>query len=276
MVGVILVGEIGINHNGDMGIAKKLIDVANLAGLDYVKFQKRDINSVYTKEFLDSPRQSPWGTTQRKQKEGIEFSKSDYLEIDNYVKNNTNIKGWFASPWDFKSVNFIKKFNCPYIKIASAMITNFELLEKIKSVNIPVILSIGMSTKEEVDTCLNYLKNQIEYLLMCRSTYPTKDKDMHISFIKTLKKEYPQYKIGFSNHSSGIQGCLVAATLGAEMIEFHITLDRAMYGSDQAASIETSGVFQLAKNVRAVQKILGKEKWLILPDEEIIRKKLRG
>lgn len=276
MKDIILVGEIGINHNGDINIAKKLIDIASLSGLDFVKFQKRDINTVYTKEFLDSPRESPWGTTQGEQKRGIEFEKEEYDEITTYIKQKeSNLKGWFASPWDVKSVDFLLDFDCPYIKVASACITDFDLLEVIKSTNKPVIISTGMSNKEEVDKCIDYLKNQIEYVLACKSTYPTKDEDMNMNFIKTLKNTYPQYKIGFSNHNSGIQFCIIASVLGAEMIEFHITLDRAMYGSDQAASIETTGLFKLTSHVRAVTKGMGTGEWLITPEEEEIRKKLR-
>ena len=275
MNNVVVVAEIGINHNGNIDVVKKLIDVAEIAGLDYVKFQKRDIESVYTKEFLDSPRESPWGVTQRDQKMGIEFTEEDYVHINNYVEGCKSVKGWFASPWDTKSVYFLEKFNCPYIKVASACITDFVLLETIKKTSCPVVISMGMSTKKEVDACIDYLGNQIEYILACKSTYPTVDEDMNLNFIKTLKKEYPKYKIGFSNHSAGIQMCLAAAVLGAEMIEFHVTLDRAMYGSDQSASIETTGVLKIGEHIRSLEKALGTGEWIISPGEKKIREKLR-
>jgi N-acetylneuraminate synthase len=274
MKNVILVGEIGINHNGSVEIANKLVSIANAAGLDYVKFQKRDIKSCYTKKFLDSPRESPYGTTQGDQKEGIELTIEGYNTIDAHCRI---IKmGWFASPWDPISVEFIARFNVPYIKVGSACITDFEILEAIKRTQIPVIISVGMSTKEEVDKCISYLgKNRVEYILACKSTYPTADEDMNMRFITTLKQEYPKFKIGFSNHNSGIQFCLGAIFLGAEMIEFHMTLDRSMYGSDQSASIETTGVFKLGEHTRAIEVGMGTGEWTITPDEEKIREKLR-
>lgn len=276
MKNIILVGEIGINHNGDIKLVKKLIDIASLAGLDFVKFQKRDIDSVYTKEFLAMYRESPWGTTQGEQKRGLEFGKKEYEEISLYIKQkNNSLKSWYASPWDIKSVKFLTNFDIPYIKVASPCITNFELLEAIKATNKPVIVSTGMSTKKEVDDCIKYLKNQIEYVLACKSTYPTKDEDMNMNFIKTLKNIYPQYKIGFSNHNSGIQFCIIAAALGVEMIEFHITLDRSMYGSDQSASIETTGIFKLSSHVKAIRQGMGSGEWIITPGEKQIREKLR-
>ena len=275
MNNIIIVAEIGINHNGDMDLAKKMIDVANLAELDYVKFQKRVVNSVYTKEFLDSPRESPWGTTQGEQKRGIEFGIIDYTQINSYVRKKDHLKGWFASPWDVKSVAFLNRFDVPYIKVASASITDYELLTAIKESDIPVIISVGMSTKTEVDSCLNLLGNQVEYILACKSTYPTKNEDMNLNFIRTLKEEYPRYRIGFSNHSAGIQMCLAAAVLGAEMIEFHMTLDRSMYGSDQSASIETTGVLKIGKHIRSLEQAMGTGNWTITPEEEKIREKLR-
>ena len=275
MNNIIIVAEIGINHNGDMDLAKKMIDVANLAELDYVKFQKRVVNSVYTKEFLDSPRESPWGTTQGEQKRGIEFGIIDYTQINSYVRKKDHLKGWFASPWDVKSVAFLNRFDVPYIKVASASITDYELLTAIKESDIPVIISVGMSTKDEVDSCLNLFGNQVEYILACKSTYPTKNEDMNLNFIKTLKEEYPRYKIGFSNHNSGIQMCLAASVLGAEMIEFHMTLDRSMYGSDQAASIETSGILKIGAHVRSLEQAMGTGDWTITPEEEEIKAKLR-
>jgi len=269
-----LVGEIGINHNGNVNIAKKLISIAHTAGLDYVKFQKRDINSCYTQEFLDSPRESPYGTTQRDQKEGIELGVNSYQLINSHCFQIG--LGWFASPWDVTSVDFLNRFEIPYMKIASACITDFAILEAVKSTNTPVILSVGMSTKEEVDKCISYLrKGQIEYILACKSTYPTKDYDMNMNFIKTLKDEYPKHRIGFSNHNAGIQFCLGAIFLGVEMVEFHMTIDRSMYGSDQSASIETSGVLKLGEHARSIEIGLGTGDWEITDEEKKIREKLR-
>lgn len=272
-MGAVLVGEIGINHNGSVDIARRLIDVARLAKLDYVKFQKRDVDSVYSKQYLDSPRESPWGTTQREQKEGLEFGAEKYRQIDEHVHG---LKGWFASPWDVKSVDFLEQFDCPFTKIASAKITDFDLLDKIRGTSRPVIISTGMSTKQEVDACLDHLGDQVEYILACVSTYPTPDEHMNLSFIKTLKHEYSSYKIGFSNHNAGIQFCLCAAALGAEMIEFHMTLNRAMYGSDQSASIETSGVLKIGSHIRAIEAGLGDGSWGLAPGEDKVRDKLRG
>lgn len=270
---LVLVGEIGINHNGDVNIAKNLINVSKLAGLDFVKFQKRDVYSVYSKEFLDSPRESPWGKTQREQKLGLEFNEDEYKEINNYCLSS-NIK-WFASPWDSNSVKFLNKFDCPYIKIASACITNYSILEAVKQTNKSVIISTGMSTKLEVDNCVSYLGDQIEYILACNSSYPTKDKNMNLNFIKTLKEEYSKYKIGLSNHNSGIQFCLASIALGVEMIEFHITLDRSMYGSDQSASIETTGILLIGKHSRTLKSGIGDGKWTITQEELLIKEKLR-
>jgi len=272
---IVLVGEVGINHNGDMDIVKKLINVANLANLDYVKFQKRTVEKVYTKEELDKYRESPWGFSNREQKMGLELNQKQYDQIDAYCRANSI--GWFASPWDTESVLFLKQYEPPYIKIPSALITNSELLNTIKyHTNTPVIISTGMSTKAEVDKCLEVLGNRVEYILACTSTYPTKDSEMNMKFISTLKNEYsPKYKIGFSNHSPGIFWASVAPAFGAEMIEFHITLDRSMYGSDQAASIEPAGVTKLASYCKSWQEGMGTGEWIVYPSEEEIKKKLR-
>ncbi len=270
----IIVSEIGINHNGNMDIVKKLIDLSVEGGCQYVKFQKRDINLVYTKEELDKPRESPWGTTNRQQKEGLEFSYEQYKEIDEYCKTK-NIK-WFASPWDVNSVKFLEQFNVPFIKIASASITNKELLAEIKRTGIPVIISTGMSSLEEIESLVEYFGGQIKYILSCTSTYPTKPEDMNMSKIQTLQTLYGNdYKIGFSNHSSGLQFIFMAYCLGAEMIEYHITLDRTMYGSDQSASIESSGVLKIKNWLDDYEKSWGDGVIKCLPNEEPIKAKLR-
>ena len=273
MGNVMIVGECGINGNGDLDIVKKLIDVAYLAGCNAVKFQKRTINEVYTAEQLDVPRKSPWGTTNREQKNGLEFDASDYDYIDKYCRN----KGirWFASPWDVYSVEFLNIFPSQYIKIASASLTDFDLLESVVNTNKDIIISTGMSTKDELDNALRIVGKNVKYILACTSTYPTAPEEMNLNFIKTLKEEYPQYKIGFSNHSPGIMFMVAAAALGAEMIEFHITLDRSMYGSDQAASIEPTGTMALCKHVRNIQKGMGTGDWTVFDSEENVKKSLR-
>ena len=271
-----IVAELGINHNGNMELVRRLICCANSSGCDFVKFQKRNIDLVYTKEELDKPRESPWGTTNREQKLGLELSYEDYFAIDDMIANDNDLSlDWFASPWDVDSVDFMKEIEVPYIKIASACITDMKLLTAIKETNIPVIISTGMSTREEFLEAWHLLGNQIEYILACTSTYPTAPEEMNLNFIKTLKKEFPLHRIGFSNHSTGIAFMCAAVAMGAEMIEFHFTLDRAMYGSDQAASIEPGGSDRLVKYVRNIEKGMGDGGWHVFDSEIPIREKLR-
>jgi len=270
---VVLIGEIGVNHNGDIDLAKRLIDVAVLADLDYVKFQKRTINLVYTEEELNKYRESPWGTTNREQKEGLEFDKEEYDVIDEYCKEK-NI-GWFASPWDIESVEFLNQYRPKYMKVASACLTDQSLLDKMRGTTADFIVSTGMSTKAELDRALSIIGNRTRYILACTSTYPAFDAEMNLNFIKTLEEQYPAYKIGFSNHSPGIQYSIVSAGLGAKMIEFHITMNRAMYGSDQAASIETGGVMALSKHVRNLELAMGTGDWTVFESEEKVKKSLR-
>lgn len=272
---VLLVAEAGINHSGNIDIAKHLVDIASRYDNDYIKFQRRTVDLVYTKEELDKPRESLFGTTTREQKYGIELSQDQYREIDQHCF----MKGikWFASPWDPVSVQNMLEFKPLYMKIPSALIVNFELLEAVKDTNIPIIISTGMSTKQEVDNCLNYLGNQVEYILACCSTYPTKDEEMNMNFIKTLKYEYgDHYRIGFSNHSPSPYFCTIAPLLGAEMIEYHITHDRAdKNSSDNAASIEEAGVRMISNHVRSLEVAMGDGQWGVRASEEPIKKKLR-
>jgi len=268
-----LVAEIGINHNGDIDIAKRLIDIAHVAGCDYVKFQKRTIDVVYEKEELDKYRESPWGTTNREQKEGLEFGREEYDAIDQYCREKGI--GWFASPWDLESLEFLRSYKQDYVKVASAVLTDNELIDKMKGFSAEIVISTGMSTKEELDQALSRVGNRTRYILACTSTYPTVDEEMNLNFIKTLQEQYPAYNIGFSNHSPGIIYSVVSAALGAKMIEFHITLNRAMYGSDQAASIEVGGLMQLSKHVRNVEKAMGTGDWTVFDSEEAIKQKLR-
>ncbi len=279
-----IVAEIGINHNGNIRTALDMIDIAVDAGCDYVKFQKRNVELVYKQEYLDKYRESPWGITNREQKNGLEFGLDDYTMIDDYC-HDVGI-GWFASPWDFESVKFLTKYRMPYIKVASPCMTNVKLLKTIRDTGIPVILSTGMITEEEFCEAVKvFWEDQVRYILVCTSTYPTPVDEMNLSFIQTLKNDYthfmgehcPYAKVGFSNHSSSTTFCIVAAALGAEMIEFHITLDRSRYGSDQAASIEKGGVMRIVENIRDVEKAMGNKsyagKWHVFESEKKVREK---
>lgn len=268
-----VIAEIGINHNGDLEIAKKLIDVAAAAGCDYVKFQKRTIELCYAKEELDKPRESPWGTTTCQQKQALEFGELAYQEINNYCKER-RIK-WFASPWDIVSMDFISKFDIPFIKIASAILTNKELLS-VKSVKQPFILSTGGSTFEQIQDAVDILgKDRIHCIMHCTSTYPTSPDEINAEFINKMKDLFPWTKIGFSNHYPGLMAMRLAAAYGADMIEFHLTLDRAMYGSDQAASIEPRGAFELIRDIRLIERMRGDGVKRVYDSELPIMAKLR-
>ena len=270
-----IIGEIGINHNGDLEIAKKLITIAAAAGMDYVKLQKRTIDAVYSKEELDKPRDSPWGTTTREQKEGLEFNFSDYTEINTHC-NALSIP-WFASPWDIESIHFLNYFKMPFLKIPSALITDVKFLEVCKATPFPFILSTGMSTEDMIAGAVDVLGIDRIYCIMhCTSTYPSKEKEQNIEYINVLKDRYPKVKIGFSNHSPGLLSMIAAMANGAEMIEMHITLDRSMYGSDQPASIEPSGIFKFCKYARDIENIMGDGVKQIYPSEVPIIKKLRA
>lgn len=274
-----LIAEIGINSNGDVNIAKKLIDEAVNAGFQYVKFQKRTIEDVYTKEELDKPRESPWGKTNREQKMGLEFGKKEYDQIDSYCKE----KGiqWFASVWDEKSVDFLMQYNPPYIKVPSALITNISLLKKIRDVvkgtNTKIIIATGMSDWKEIENCLIILNYNVECILICTSSYPTPVEDLNMSRILKAKSLFPKniIKIGFSNHSQSVNFMLMAYCLGSEMIEMHITLDRTMYGSDQSASIEPQGMQRVSKIIKAYEKAWGDENFYCTKSEIPVKEKLR-
>lgn len=269
-----LIAEIGINHNGDLNIAKKLIDFAKEADFNAVKFQKRNINTVYTKDYLESFRESPWGKTQRDQKEGLEFSENDYNEIDLYCKSK-NIE-WFASCWDTDSQIFLRKFKTKYNKVASAMLGNFPLLRLIAEEKKHTFISTGMSKLEEIDEVVKLFKNKkCPFELMhCNSSYPMRDEDANLNCIPMLKQRYG-CDVGYSGHENSlISVSIIATALGATSIERHITLDRAMYGSDQAASIEAKNLKSLSLVLRNANKILGDGKKRISKEEEKIRKKL--
>lgn len=270
-----IVAEIGINHNGDLALAKKLIDTAVIAGCDAVKFQKRTVDKVYTKEYLDGPRKSPWGETQRAQKEGLEFGKAEYDEIDRYCKE----KGieWYASAWDIDSQKFLQQYDCKYNKVASAMLTNDELLEEIAKEGKYTFIATGMSTYEEIDHAVEiFKKNNCEYELMhCNSTYPMPMEDANLKLISALAAKY-ECKVGYSGHEAGtlVSTCAVAA--GATSIERHITMNREMYGSDQKASIEPYELCKLVKDIRDTELIMGSGEKVLSSAELEVKKKLRG
>jgi N-acetylneuraminate synthase len=274
-MGLFLIAEIGINHNGDMKIAKQLIDEAHKAGFDAVKFQKRTVDKVYTKEFLDSPRESPWGKTQRDQKEGLEFNAAQYAEIDQYCKR-VGIE-WFASAWDVDAQIFLRQFNCRYNKVASPMLGNWPLRQAIAEERKKTFISTGMATLEEIDAVVDYFRKQDcpIVLLHTNSTYPMKESDANLRCIPMLRERY-NCEVGYSGHETSlVKVCVAAVTLGAVVLERHITLDRAMYGSDQAASISAHVLDDFVQSVRAIPAILGTGKKEITPEEAPIRKKLR-
>ena len=253
---IFIIAEIGINHNGDMSICKKLIDTAVESGCNAVKFQKRDINQVYTQEFLDLSRESPWGKTQREQKIGLEFDKNQYDEISQYCKTK-NIE-WFASAWDLNSQEFLQQFDCKYNKVASAMIVHTDLLKEIASEGKHTFISTGMTTYDDIQTAVDiFRKAGCSFELMHTvSTYPMKDEDANLNMIKTLKKKF-NCNIGYSGHEVGLAVSYAATALGITSLERHITLDRSMYGSDQSASVEPSGFRQLVGAVRKIELAMG-------------------
>ena len=269
-----IIAEIGINHNGDMEICKKLINIAKEAGCDAVKFQKRTINKVYPKSILDAPRESPWGTTQREQKEGLEFNLSEYKEIDRYCKE-LRIK-WFASAWDIESQKFLRNFNCEFNKVASAMIVSKEFLNEVAKEKKHTFISTGMSTLENIEKAVDIFRfNKCSFELMHTvSTYPMNDKDANLLCIPMLREKF-KCDVGYSGHESGLAISYAAVALGATSLERHITLNRSMYGSDQSASVEPAGLKQLVGAARKIYNALGNGVKTITKEEEEIAKKLR-
>ena len=273
---IYLIAEIGINHNGDLKITKKLIDNAKEANFDAVKFQKRTINKVYSKEALDAKRESPWGTTNREQKEGLELSQNEYEEIDKYCKKK-NID-WFASAWDLDSLDFLDKFNLKFNKIASAMIIDKKFLLAVAKKKKHTFISTGMSTTNDISDAVNIFKeNECSFELMhCVSTYPMKPEDANLKTIQTLKDKF-KCKVGYSGHENGVSVSLAASMLGISSLERHITLDRSMYGSDQSASLEFKGMKSLTESMKKMSLALGKSKLgHITEEEKVIANKLRS
>jgi len=267
-----IVAEIGINHNGDITIAKKLIDIAKDAGCDAVKFQKRTVDVVYTPEDLTRPRENPFGPTNGDLKRGLEFGLREYKVIDKYCKKRGII--WFASPWDVESVTFLEKFKVPCYKVASACLTDDKLLKRIKRTGKPVIMSTGMSTPKQIRRAVKILGQKKLALLQCTATYPSKLEDLNLRAISWLKDEF-LCPIGYSGHETGIVESVMAVVLGASIIERHITLDRSMWGSDQAASLEPVGLQRVVRDIRNAPIVLGDRKKGILESEIPILQKLR-
>jgi len=272
---IFIIAEIGINHNGDVEIAKQLIDVAKMAGADAVKFQKRTVNLVYLERFLDSSRESPWGTTQRAQKEGLEFGLDEYREIDAYCKTKRIM--WFASAWDLESQKFLRPFNLKFNKIASAMIVYEDLLRTVASEKKHTFISTGMSDFEQIDQVVDIFRSEdCPFELMhCVSTYPMNDEDANLNRIKTLRDRY-QCDVGYSGHEVGLVVSYAATALGITSLERHITLGRHLYGSDQAASVETTGFIRLVTRVRKIEKAMGNGEITMNQKEIPIAKKLRA
>ena len=266
-----IIAEIGINHNGDIDLAKELILKSKSSGCDAVKFQKRDIESVYSQEELDTPRESPFGTTTREQKEGIEFSIEEYKQLQSYTQELG--LDFIVSCWDSKSLDLVEEhLDVKYHKVASAMATDKEFLEKLNDIGKPVILSVGMCTDDEVSAAMSILLN-VEYILACTSTYPTKAEEINLKYIETLKRLYPNTRVGFSNHYNGLDACVGSVLFGAECVEFHITKDRTMYGSDQVASIQDSD--DLVDSIRKMELMVGDGIKKVYDSEVPIAAKLR-
>ena len=272
---IFVIAEIGINHNGSLDICKQLIDVAVKAGADAVKFQKRTIDLVYTKELLDSHRESPWGTTQRDQKKGLELELEDYQEIDRYCKQQ-NI-AWFASAWDLESQKFLRQFDCKYNKVASAMIVYEDLLREIASEKKHTFISTGMSMTTDIDLAVDIFRelNCPFELMHCVSTYPMDDRDANLRRIKTLRDSY-KCNVGYSGHETGLAISYGAIGYGISSLERHITLDRAMYGSDQAASLEPVGFTSLIGGIRKIESAHGDGSLDMNPKEKSVADKLRA
>jgi len=269
---VFIMAEIGINHNGDSEIAKKLIAAAKQAGCNAVKFQKRTVDVVYTREELAAPRETPFGKTNGDLKRGLEFSLEAYREIDRFCKEQDIL--WSASPWDEESVDFLEQFNVPYYKVAAASLTDAGLLKKINSKGKPVILSTGMSELSEIDKAVSYLDKNNLLILHCVSQYPATPENINLRAIQTLRERYG-VPVGYSGHELDTIISAAAVGMGACAVERHFTLDRKMWGSDHKASIEPDEMKEMIKNIRLVEQALGDPTPRCLPVEEPVKKKLR-
>jgi N-acetylneuraminate synthase len=267
-----VLAEIGINHNGDVQNAKKLIDVAQVAGCEGVKFQKRTVDVVYTPEELAKPRENPFGETNGDLKHGLEFGQAEYEEIDAYCE--TKQLAWTASGWDEASVDFIDQFDPPFFKVASASLTDDELLRHTRAKGKPIVLSTGGSSLDQIDHAVEVLGKDDLVLLHCCSTYPSQYSELNLRAIPVLRERYG-VPIGYSGHETGIASSVAAATLGACIVERHVTLDRSLWGSDQAASLEPNGIMRVVRDIRLVELALGDGIKRVLPSEIPVMQKLR-
>jgi N-acetylneuraminate synthase len=271
---IFVIAEVGINHNGDLDLAKQLIDIAADTGCDAVKFQKRTIDLVYAAEVLDAPRESPWGSTQRDQKQGLEFTREQYQEIDRYCRG----KGiaWSASAWDIPSLEFLEDFDPPFHKVASAMLTHIPFIKSVANKGRLTLVSTGMATTEMIDEVVAIFKSAGTPIVLLHtvSTYPSPESDLNLSMIQTLLERY-EVPVGYSGHEPSVSPSIVAAVLGATVIERHITIDRSMYGSDQAASLEANGLRQLVSTLRKIPAMLGDGQKDWAPGERAVAEKLR-
>lgn len=267
-----IIGEIGINHNGSIELAKQLIAEAKECGCDAVKLQKRTVDVVYTKEELERSRPNHFGETNGDLKRGLEFGYEEFKEIVEYCKSLDII--WFASCWDEQSVDFIEQFNPPCYKIASACLADKELLEYTKATGKPILLATGMSTLEEIDAAMKILCDTQVAILQCTSTYPASVDELNLSIIPQFKERY-KVPVGYSGHEKGIAPSFMAVGLGACIVERHITIDRTLWGSDQAASLEPEGLRRMVRDIRNLPLMLGNPKKALLETEIPIRNKLR-
>jgi len=268
-----IVGEIGLNHNGDVDIAKRLIDVAGSAGMDAVKFQKRNPDKCVPADQKTIPRETPWGVmSYLEYRYRVEFGFEEYREIDRYCRERGI--AWFASSWDTDSLAFIEQFDPPCHKISSASITDKSLLKAAAKSGRPVIMSTGMSSMQEIQEAVELLDKENMVLLHCNSSYPANEENINLEVMDTLGKTF-NVPVGYSGHERGLQISVAAVARGACIVERHITLDRTMWGSDHAASLEPTGIFRLVRDIRIVEKALGDGVKRVYPEEEAIRKKLR-
>lgn len=267
-----VVAEIGINHNGDINLVKRLIDIATFSGCDAIKFQKRTVDVVYTQEELAMPRPNPFGETNGDLKRGLELGYKEYKQIDEYCK----IRGilWFASCWDEESVDFIDQFDPPCYKVSSASLTDDNLLKHTKSKGKPVFLATGMSTQEEINHAIDILGEDNIMLYHCTSTYPTNQEEINLAVIPAWKEKY-NCPIGYSGHERGLTPSVLAAAMGAASVERHVTIDRTLWGSDHAASLEPEGLYRLLRDIRQIPIIMGNGQKVVYEREIPIQKKLR-
>lgn len=270
---VFIVAEIGLNHNGDIDIAKKLIDVAVLSGCDAVKFQKRTPELCVPEEYKNVKRETPWGVmTYLEYRKRVEFGSKEYNQVDAYCREKGII--WFASPWDLPSIEFLKDYALPVYKVPSALLTHKEYLLKLKNIGSPIMLSSGMSDVELVKKAVSFIGEDNIILMHATSTYPAKTEEINLRVLQTYMKMF-NCPIGYSGHEVGLQITLAAVAIGANAIERHITLDRSMWGSDQAASVEPIGLMKLVRDIRIIENALGDGVKRILPSEEEVMKRLR-